>query len=135
MKFDDAVSKMKEVGTNGVNYDIHAEDIIEQLTKWSAHMEFEVTEIDRSYVKLKLFSLPNNLPEFCREVYEFCPDTIDQGYGAIAESLEMAEETGTDIDPKLWKLAEGLDPESEDFGLKIMERDLPDKMALMLWWD
>ncbi len=40
-------------------------------------------------------------------------------------------EMGEDIDPEMQKLVEGLDSEDENFGLKVMERDLAPKMVLL----
>lgn len=31
--------------------------------------------------------LPNDLTKFTNEVYEFCPDVIDQGYGEMKDMI------------------------------------------------
>lgn len=135
MELNQAIEKIREVGTNGINCDIETEDIVNKLIDWSTRFKFEVLDVDDATVEIKLESLPDNLTDFCQEVYEFCPDTIDQGYGCIVDMIETAEESGTPIDPENLELIQGLDPEAEDFGLKVMERDLPRIMALTLWWD
>ncbi|MGP1371558.1 MAG: DUF4253 domain-containing protein [Almyronema sp.] len=135
MDLNQAIDQIRQIGTNGINCDVDTNDIVERLLDWSKRFRFEVLEVDQATVHLKLYSLPENLADFCQEVYEFCPDVIDQGYGCLAEMIEMSQEMGDEIDPANLELVDGLDPEAEDFGLKVMAKDLPRTMALMLWWD
>lgn len=135
MEFSQAIEQIREFKTNGINCDIDTEDIVDKLIDWSKRFKFEVVEVDHATVALKLETLPDNLADFCREVYEFCPDVIDQGYDCIPDIIEMAEEDSEASDPVLVELIKDLDPESEDFGLKLMEKDLPNIMAITLWWD
>lgn len=135
MNLNQAIDKIREVGTNGINYDVDTNDIVDRLTDWSKRFKFDVLAVDHATVELKLESLPDNLSDFCKEVYEFCPDTIDQGYGCLAEMIEAAEEMGEAIDPINLELIDGLDPAADDFGLKVMERDLSRTMSITLWWD
>ena len=134
MEFNAAIDKIKELETNGINCDVTTEDIINRLTAWSQQFDFEITDVDHATVKLSLKELPDNLASFCKEVYTFCPDTVDQGYGCIFDLIEHAEMLGPP-QPELIELVEGLDPEDELYGLKVMERDLARKGELVLWWD
>ena len=47
------------------------------------------------YVHIEFDKLPQNMTEFAKEVYEFCPDSVDQGVGDL-KSLEeyIKEEKG-----------------------------------------
>ena len=135
MELNQAIDKIREVGTNGINYDVETDDIVKRLINWSKRFRFEVLEVDHATVALKLESLPENLANFCQEVYEFCPNTIDQGYDCLSDMIEMAQERGKEIDPAYLELMNGLDPEAQNFGLKLMEKDLPRVMQLTLWWD
>ena len=135
MDFNAAIAAIKANDTNGINYDVTTEDIIAKLTDWSDRIKFEILEVDHATVVLKFETLPENLSEFCQEIYEFCPDTIEQGYGCLGDMLEMSEEYGHDIPPEMLELIKGLDPSAEDFGLKAMEKDLPRGKSLTLWWD
>ena len=78
---------------------------------------------------------PNEAGPLAREIYAFCPDVVDQGFGCLDELLEMSEETGRAIPPHLQALVEGIDFEDEDFGLEILARDLKARRAVDLWWD
>ncbi|WP_299484826.1 DUF4253 domain-containing protein [Acaryochloris sp. IP29b_bin.137] len=135
MELNQAIEKIRKLGTNGINCDVETEDIVQRLMNWSRRFEFEVVEVDHATVAITFASLPEDLSEFCQEVYEFCPDVLEQGYDCLPDMLEMAEEQGTEVDPSVLELMQGLDLKDEDFGLKVMERDLPRNMKLTLWWD
>ncbi|WP_071880727.1 DUF4253 domain-containing protein [[Leptolyngbya] sp. PCC 7376] len=135
MDLNQAFNQIRTLGTNGINCDVTTENIIERLSTWSKNFEFDVLEIDYATVKLAFKTMPKELRKFCEEVYEFCPDTIDQGYGCLMDLIEIAEAHGQQIPPENLELMEGLDPDSDDFGLEVMQRDLLRTKTLTLWWD
>jgi hypothetical protein len=135
MKFEEAVGKMQEVHTNGANYGISTEDIIAKLKEWATKCKFTIGEVTFDKVELEFQSLPANLAEFCKDIYAFCPDTVDQGYGCVAEMIDAAEDMDQEIDEATQELIAGVDLEAEDYGLELMRRDLPKKMKMTLWWD
>ncbi len=78
--------KLKEVyekGTNGINYEITNEDVIEKLTKWDEQYTITILEIEADRLTVQFENLPENLEALANEMYEFCPDIIDQGYGCM----------------------------------------------------
>lgn len=75
--------------TNAVNYDKTTDQIIEELRRWDAQFGIDIWQAETDTVQLKLKSIPTDLPEFSQELYEFCPDIVDQGVGDI-ESLQAA---------------------------------------------
>jgi hypothetical protein len=36
--------------------------------------------------------LPPDLKKFTKEIYEFCPDVIDQGYGSMKDMIKSYKE-------------------------------------------
>jgi hypothetical protein len=68
---------------------------------------------------------------FVRDVYDFCPDLVDQGTGCVAE---MIEEMG-EVPPEMQKLVEGVNLEDEDYGLEILKREIQMRKNVTLWWD
>ena len=69
------------IGTNGVNYDLYNDDIINKLKEWDSQIGFKFEVIDVSRIQASMDKLPKDISKFTAEVYEFCPDVIDQGYG------------------------------------------------------
>lgn len=130
--------KFKEVHekrTNGINCEITNDDVIKQLTKWDEQFSICVSEIEADRITIHFENLPDELETLANEIYDFCPDVIDQGYGCMDDMIEMAEEHGQEIPSETQKLIEGIDFGDENFGLKILQRDLKDKQMIALWWD
>ena len=78
---------IEQIGTNGLNYDIYNDDIIKKLKAWNALIDFKFVVIDEARIHVYMNKLPNDLQKFSSDVYKFCPDVIDQGYGSMAEMM------------------------------------------------
>lgn len=78
---------IEQIGTNGVNYDVYNQDIIRQLKAWDDEVDFKFIVIDEARIHAFMNKLPMDIPKFASEVYAFCPDVIDQGYGSKGEMI------------------------------------------------
>ncbi|HJN14829.1 MAG TPA: DUF4253 domain-containing protein [Armatimonadota bacterium] len=84
---------LRAVQTDGANYDIMNDDIIAKLKEWEKQCEFEITGAGGDWLQAKFVEMPPNMDAFAAEVYEFCPDVVDQGAGDVhALAVEMALE-------------------------------------------
>ncbi|MDU1911761.1 DUF4253 domain-containing protein [Fusobacterium sp.] len=95
IKGKDKFDILKYRRTDGINYGLETEDIIEKVSEWDKKYEIDIIGCSRDWVLIKLNKLPQNLDEFSKEVYEFCPDIVDQGVGSIEslkESIKMNKE-------------------------------------------
>ncbi len=126
---------IKSAGTNGVNYDVGNDDIVNKLEAWDAQYGIEVSEISQDSVKVTFNALPDDVAGLAKEIYEFCPDVIDQGFGVMDEMVEMMEESGQPLDPAVAELVEGVDFDDDDFGEVLLQRSLSSTRAVTLWWD
>jgi hypothetical protein len=135
MNLDDAISHIISVGTNGCNYDIMTDDIINQLKAWSGLCQFEITEIGEDRLELQFITLPDDLKAFCQHIYQFCPDTIDQGYGLFTEISEDRASLGMDLPNNIDELMGDGDSSQIRYGLELMQQDLAQNKTLVLWWD
>jgi hypothetical protein len=127
---DDPIDKIRKVGTAG-NYGITTDDIVERLTKWQSLCSFTVTHAETDTVDITFNTLPKDMDAFVRDLYDFCPDLVDQGTGCTEELVEMYEE----LSPQLKKLIEGIDFEDENYGLEILKREIQQNKSVSLWWD
>ncbi len=71
------------IGTHGINYDLFNQDIIQKLKEWHQEVQFKIEVIGEDRVHAYLLKEPNDYSKFTAEVYDFCPDVIDQGYGSM----------------------------------------------------
>ncbi|MFQ3578339.1 MAG: DUF4253 domain-containing protein [Verrucomicrobiia bacterium] len=135
MSNKDPYTLLREKQTQGTNYDLTTEDIIARLEQWSEICSFTITDADADSVSLHFTKLPEDLDEFAEDIYDLCPDVVDQGFGVFDEFAEEEEAENGEISADLLELMEGLDPSDPDFGLKVMIKALERDKVLQLWWD
>lgn len=126
---------IKQYQTNGINYDVTTEDIINKLEDWERRFGITISDVSYDQVTVYFQTLPDNLQEIAIELYEFCPDIIDQGFGCMDDMLAMMLESGQEIDEHTRLLLEGVDLDNPDFGLKILGNALKIEKKVSLWWD
>jgi hypothetical protein len=64
-------------------HDIGVFEILEFLRKHEL-LGWRLTGLGYDTVDLEFAALPSDLGAFAKELYEFCPDLIDQGFGSLA---------------------------------------------------
>ncbi len=126
---------IKEQETNGINYDISNEDVLKKLENWDSQYGIEIGDVTNESVIVMFNSLPSDLEPLAKDIYEFCPDVIEQHFGVMDEMLEMMEETGQELDNETAKLVEGVNFEEENFGMVLLQKSLAATHSVALWWD
>jgi len=74
--------------TDGINHDYENEDIVKKISEWNEKFGLTVIGCGRDWLELEFKKLPTDLDAFSEEVYEFCPDSVDQGVGEV-ENLKL----------------------------------------------
>ncbi len=85
LKTEDKFDLIRFEGCNGVNFDIYVEDVAKQLSKWDKDFGLEFIGIGYDFVDGNYVNSPKNMEKHAKELYEFCPDIVDQGVGSVAE--------------------------------------------------
>lgn len=83
IKSNDELDILRWRGTDGINYDHTNQDIISKLEEWG---KTNPIRIDGASFDWLLFHFENpvkNVDLFANEVYDFCPDIVDQGLGTM----------------------------------------------------
>lgn len=78
--------------TDGINFDIENKDVIEKLKHWDKIYGIEILGADYDWVDLTFKKDIENVALFAKEVYDFCPDAVDQGVGEIEELEKIIKE-------------------------------------------
>lgn len=78
--------------TNGINHDHENEDIVKKVSEWNDRFGITVIGCGMDWLELEFRKLPADLDSFSEEVYEFCPDSVDQGVGEVENLKLMIEE-------------------------------------------
>jgi ankyrin repeat protein len=125
--------QLYEKQTNGINCDLDTDDIVQRLEQWDALYTIEISDVEPDGLVVRFATLPDDLSTFAREIYEFCPDTIDQHFGCMDD---MVDTLGVEaLPPDLADLMAGVDFEDEHFGEILLQRSLQQSKTLTLWWD
>jgi hypothetical protein len=91
----DPYEVMEYAETNGANYDISGEDIIEKYKKWDNEFGIKPIGIGCDFCECEIQNKSINFKKLADEVYEFCPDVVDQGTYSIELLAEEMKKTGT----------------------------------------
>lgn len=75
--------------TDGINHDYENNDIVAKISEWNDRFGLTVISCGRDWIELEFKKLPSDLDAFSEEVYEFCPDSVDQGVGEVENLKEL----------------------------------------------
>ena len=79
--------------TNGISFNIDNAAVVEKLQEWDKRFGLDLVGAGFDWVEAEFVNLPEDMSAFAKEVYEFCPDSVDQGAGsvqALAEDMKRA---------------------------------------------
>ena len=79
---------LKIMNTEGPNYDVTNEQVINRIKEWDKQVGLKIIVADEARVEAFISNLPYDLIKFTQEVYELCPDVIEQGYGDMDEMIK-----------------------------------------------
>lgn len=91
----DPYSIMEYAGTNGVNYDIETKDIIDRYKKWDNEFGIRPVGIGFDFCECEIVNKNIDYIRLANEVYEFCPDVVEQGTETVELLAEEMKRTGT----------------------------------------
>lgn len=93
IKGADQYDILRIMQTNGEAYEILNEDVVARLKDWEKAFSFDIVGADNDWVEIEFKTLPKNLAVFAEEIYDFCPDAVDQGPGNISGLVKEMQAT------------------------------------------
>ena len=125
-------------GTNGDNYDLDTGAILRRVKTWKERCELQVLGAGFDWVELRFTTLPLNVDGFAEEVYDFCPDTLDQGiilpHPEGSETLDEAEFPTLNVQ-SMETIEDWMDPTADKPTPEDLAKYLKGERRLYLWWD
>lgn len=121
VKLDDHYQIVQFFGTAAGNYEISNADIMDKLRAWEKLCNFEIIGGGGDTLDLAFKTLPEDRLAFAEDVYDFCPDLMDQGY--VGPPL--------DAGATMEDFAEAMDEQTTEDLAEFLERN----MAVGFWWD
>lgn len=80
--------------TNGINCDVASQDIIDWLEECEKEQPFRILTVSHDLVGGEFLSKVKKPLKLARRIYDFCPDTVDQGFGEVEELAEDLKANG-----------------------------------------
>ncbi len=93
IKGPDQYEILRIMHTDGDDYDISHQDVLDRLKEWEKCCPFVIIGAGSSWVEIEFKTLPRDLKAFAEEVHDFAPDTVDQGPGTIEGLIRELKRT------------------------------------------
>lgn len=85
---------LRIAASDAVNYGKETEALVKQIQAWDTACGVDIFQAETDTIQFRLKKLPADLDQFAEEVYEFCPDIVDQGVGSVDKLAEEIRDTG-----------------------------------------
>ncbi len=79
----DKLTILKQVGTDGINYDITNDSLISIIKKLDRKYSLEIIAASGDWCEFIIHNEPKDWMQLAEEAYKVCPDIVDQGTGTI----------------------------------------------------
>lgn len=90
----DKYEVLKQVGTDGINYDITNDSLITIVKNLDKKYSLELIGASGDWCEFFIHNEPENWVDFGNEIYKICPDIVDQGAGSVEAMVEEIRKTG-----------------------------------------
>jgi hypothetical protein len=94
LKTTDKYSVLKQIATDGINYDITNDSLISIIKSFDKKYSLELIGASGDWCEFIIHNEPKNWTQFAKEVYKVCPDVVDQGTGtmqALADEMKRTK--------------------------------------------
>lgn len=81
--------------SDAINYGLETEDLIRKLQDYHAEFGIDIFHAETDTIEFKFLNLPDDMLAYCEDLYEFCPDIVDQGTETIDKLAQEIVHTGT----------------------------------------
>jgi len=85
LKSNDEMDIVRWRGTDGINYDHTNADIVDKLKEWGSDNPIKVYGVSFDFVMFEFEKPVGDVATLAQQVYEFCPDAVDQGVGTLPD--------------------------------------------------
>ena len=79
---------LRHARTDACNYELQTEDIIRKLQDYDEQFGIDIFHAESDLVEFDLKTEPPDPETLAEDLYEFCPDLIDQGVGDLNDLAE-----------------------------------------------
>lgn len=94
LKTVDKYTILKQIATDGINYDITNDSLISIIKNFDQKYSLELIGASGDWCEFIIHNEPESWIQFAKEVYKVCPDVVDQGTGteqALADEMKRTK--------------------------------------------
>ena len=88
IKGTDQYDILRVMHTNGDEDDVSHDEVIEKLKGWGKRCTFDIIGAENDWVEIEFRIMPRDLKDFASDVYDFSPDTVDEGSGSLSALIK-----------------------------------------------
>lgn len=92
-KGTDQFEILRVAASDAINFDMTTEDIIKKLKEYDASYGIDIFHAETDTIEFRFKRMPDDLPAFCKDLYKFCPDIVDQGLETVDNLEQTIRET------------------------------------------
>jgi hypothetical protein len=93
LKTTDQFHVLKEIRTNGVNYDIDVDSLVQIMRDFDKKYSLELIGASGDWCEFIINREPHDWNEFAKEVFKVCPDIVEQGTGSVEALADEMKKT------------------------------------------
>lgn len=93
LKTTDKYLILKQIETDGINYDINNDSLLTIIKKFDIKYDIELIGASGDYCEFIIHNEPHDWMALANEVYKVCPDVVDQGAGTIKALADEMKQT------------------------------------------
>jgi hypothetical protein len=71
---------------------METEDLIKKLREYDEQFGVDIFHAETDTVEFAFIHMPEDVAAFCTDLYEFCPDIVDQGTGTVERLRQEIKE-------------------------------------------
>lgn len=94
LKTTDKYSVLRQIGTDGVNYEIDNDSLIHIIKRFDKSLSLQLIGASGDWCEFTINKDPSNWQTLADEVYKVCPDVVDQGTGTVEALANEMKSTG-----------------------------------------
>lgn len=138
LKTTDPLAPLRFCQTNAANYDLGPEEVQAKFAEWAGRFDYDLLGAGPDWVDMRFHTLPDDLDAFACELYEFCPDLLDQGISVMIDegfdylSPEQQEAIQNRLDADT---GDDEDGKTERVALKMLAETVQTERRMRFWWD
>lgn len=93
LKTTDKYTILKQISTDGINYDITNDSLISIIRTFDKKYSLELIGASGDWCEFIIHDEPKNWALLAKEVYKVCPDVVDQGTGTVEALADEMKKT------------------------------------------